>query len=207
MQDTSLNVGAVGIYYDGNTWWATFIAMIDNTPPGAQKVSAPPTKTAAPVAREQSPTGVPQPAAEGVGADVPSGNGDTPEASDEAATAPGAEEDLATPVPAGREVYVISGPVEIAGIDPEETERVPATAAVELRGGYQEGAASAAAILLGSSVALLRLKRRSFKPRKVKRIVRKLGKDGPAPIRTALPHSGRRERAAGARRQPELARG
>jgi hypothetical protein len=102
---------------------------------------------------------------------------------------------------------VISGPVEIAGIDTEETERVPAQPAVELRVGYQEGAASAAAILLGSLVALLRLKRRAFTPKKVKKIARKLGKDAPAPIRTALPHSGRRERASAARRQPELARG
>jgi hypothetical protein len=35
MMDTSRNVGAVGVYYDGQSWWATFIAEVDNTPPGA----------------------------------------------------------------------------------------------------------------------------------------------------------------------------
>ena len=34
MKDTGMNVAAVGIYYDGQTWWATFIAEVDNTPPG-----------------------------------------------------------------------------------------------------------------------------------------------------------------------------
>ncbi|MEX0875033.1 MAG: CAP domain-containing protein [Actinomycetota bacterium] len=208
MQDTSLNVGAVGIYYDGNTWWATFIAMIDNTPPGAQDTSGPPAKTAAPAAREKAPAAeVPQPASEDGGAAAPSGNGATQAASQgAAASVPGAEEAPTTPIPAGREVYVISGPVEIAGNEAADTERVPAKAAA-LRIGYHEAGASVAAILLGTLVALLRLKRRWFKPRKVKRIVRNLGNDGPAPIRTPLPHSGRRERAAGARRQPELARG
>jgi uncharacterized protein YkwD len=34
MTNESKNVGAVGIYYDGSTWWATFIAEVDSTPPG-----------------------------------------------------------------------------------------------------------------------------------------------------------------------------
>jgi hypothetical protein len=34
LMDTSRNVGAVGIYYDGQSWWATFIAEVDETPPG-----------------------------------------------------------------------------------------------------------------------------------------------------------------------------
>lgn len=42
MTQTHRNVGAVGIYYDGQTWWATFIAQVDNTPPG----QAPPDSTA-----------------------------------------------------------------------------------------------------------------------------------------------------------------
>jgi uncharacterized protein YkwD len=34
MLDMSRNVGAVGVYYDGQNWWATFIAEVDSTPPG-----------------------------------------------------------------------------------------------------------------------------------------------------------------------------
>ncbi len=51
MNDTRRNVGAVGIYYDGQTWWATFIATVDNTPPGAP----PP----APAADRESPSAAP----------------------------------------------------------------------------------------------------------------------------------------------------
>ena len=34
MTDASRNVGAVGIHYDGERWWATFVANEDGTPPG-----------------------------------------------------------------------------------------------------------------------------------------------------------------------------
>jgi uncharacterized protein YkwD len=34
MTNAGKNVAAVGIYYDGSTWWATFIAEVDSTPPG-----------------------------------------------------------------------------------------------------------------------------------------------------------------------------
>ena len=37
LMDTSRNVGAVGIYYDGESWWATFLAEVDETPPGGAK--------------------------------------------------------------------------------------------------------------------------------------------------------------------------
>jgi pyruvate/2-oxoglutarate dehydrogenase complex dihydrolipoamide acyltransferase (E2) component len=40
MRDTARNVGAVGVYYDGTTWWATFIATVDNTPPGGTQPKA-----------------------------------------------------------------------------------------------------------------------------------------------------------------------
>jgi hypothetical protein len=44
MRNAERNVGAVGVYYDGTTWWATFIATVDNTPPGGTgpKASAAP---------------------------------------------------------------------------------------------------------------------------------------------------------------------
>ncbi len=34
MNNTGKNVGAVGIYWDGSTYWATFVAESDTTPPG-----------------------------------------------------------------------------------------------------------------------------------------------------------------------------
>jgi hypothetical protein len=42
MTNSSKNVGAVGIYYDGSTWWATFIAEVDSTPPGGARPAAAP---------------------------------------------------------------------------------------------------------------------------------------------------------------------
>lgn len=41
MTNSNKNVGAVGIYYDGSTWWATFIAEVDRTPPGGARPSQP----------------------------------------------------------------------------------------------------------------------------------------------------------------------
>ena len=55
LMDTSRNVGAVGIYYDGESWWATFIAEEDATPPGGG--TSPNTKPA-----EAKPTPEPRPA-------------------------------------------------------------------------------------------------------------------------------------------------
>jgi hypothetical protein len=47
MTNESKNVGAVGIYYDGTTWWATFIAEVDSTPPGGASRQAAPAQAAA----------------------------------------------------------------------------------------------------------------------------------------------------------------
>jgi hypothetical protein len=54
MQDSRRNVGAVGIYYDGQTWWATFIAEDDSTPPGGAP-AAKPEPSADPVATQAPP--------------------------------------------------------------------------------------------------------------------------------------------------------
>lgn len=54
MLDTSRNVGAVGVYYDGQNWWATFIAEKDSTPPGGAAPAAKP-KPAAPADRQETP--------------------------------------------------------------------------------------------------------------------------------------------------------
>ena len=75
MRDTGKNVAAVGIYYDGQNWWATFIAEVDNTPPGgapakpkpsaADKPTTAPHPTAA--ATTTAPVAQPEPAASPVG--------------------------------------------------------------------------------------------------------------------------------------------
>jgi hypothetical protein len=44
MTNSNKNVGAVGIYWDGQTWWATFIAEVDRTPPGGARSSGPQTQ-------------------------------------------------------------------------------------------------------------------------------------------------------------------
>jgi hypothetical protein len=66
MTNSGKNVAAVGIYYDGSTWWATFIAEVDHTPPGGSaQPQAPP--AAAPAATGQpsrtTPVATGQPAA------------------------------------------------------------------------------------------------------------------------------------------------
>jgi uncharacterized protein YkwD len=66
MNDTSRNVGAVGIYYDGQSWWATFIAMVDNTPPGA-----PPAPRATPTAAPRTQAPLPAPTQAPARTDVP----------------------------------------------------------------------------------------------------------------------------------------
>jgi uncharacterized protein YkwD len=45
MMETERNVGAVGVYYDGESYWATFIAEIDTTPPGGSPPPAKPAET------------------------------------------------------------------------------------------------------------------------------------------------------------------
>jgi len=39
MNNTGKNVGAVGVYWDGSTYWATFVAEVDTTPPGGGTTS------------------------------------------------------------------------------------------------------------------------------------------------------------------------
>ena len=53
MMDTTRNVGAVGVYYDGQSWWATFIAEKDATPPGAPATPKP--KPAVPADEQKTP--------------------------------------------------------------------------------------------------------------------------------------------------------
>jgi hypothetical protein len=70
MTNPGKNVGAVGVYYDGSTWWATFIAEVDRTPPGGRPASQPAARPAPqqggqappPVATAPPPPGVSAPA-------------------------------------------------------------------------------------------------------------------------------------------------
>jgi hypothetical protein len=58
MNNTGKNVGAVGVYWDGSTYWATFVAESDSTPPGgapAHKTSGPTTQD---VTNPSNPTNV-----------------------------------------------------------------------------------------------------------------------------------------------------
>jgi hypothetical protein len=52
MTNEEKNVGAVGIYFDGSTWWATFIAEVDRTPPGGAAQSS---QRAAPASTKPEP--------------------------------------------------------------------------------------------------------------------------------------------------------
>jgi hypothetical protein len=59
MMDTTRNVGAVGVYYDGQSWWATFIAEDDSTPPGGAPAPKAATKAPKPTSRPAEPAETP----------------------------------------------------------------------------------------------------------------------------------------------------
>jgi hypothetical protein len=66
MTNSGKNVAAVGIYYDGSTWWATFIAEVDRTPPGGRPAAPPaPRPTTQPAAPAAKPADRAAPAATG----------------------------------------------------------------------------------------------------------------------------------------------
>jgi hypothetical protein len=41
MDRTDTNVAGVGVHYDGERWWATFVAMTDRTPPSGKAAATP----------------------------------------------------------------------------------------------------------------------------------------------------------------------
>jgi len=97
MSNPDKNVGAVGIYFDGSTWWATFIAEVDHTPPGSAASPPPSRPSAADGARTAGTTAGPAatPSSASPAATAP------PEATIHAAAAPPASTDgePAAPVP------------------------------------------------------------------------------------------------------------
>ena len=92
MKEAHRNVGAVGVYYDGQTWWATFIAMVDNTPPGGAQ--PPPKATPQPKAADET-----RPAATQAPAAADPEASDAPVTSSTEATGPAGllDDDASTP--------------------------------------------------------------------------------------------------------------
>jgi hypothetical protein len=211
MQDTTLNTGAVGIFWDGSTWWATFIAYLDHTPPGAPAPAAPVAPKQKPAAT-QPPTVAPapnrtttQPAQEGSapGTDESSNTGSVDATQPPESAAPSTD-------PEGNRILVITEPAaEAARQDSAGTEDlrdVLFTAVTNPKLGIQEVAAAVGALFLGFLLALLRLKRRSRLPRTMRTPAQKVDEDAAPPTRVPdAGHSGG-ELAGAAQRQRELVR-
>jgi hypothetical protein len=161
MRDTSRNVGAVGVHYDGTTWWATFVATTDKTPPGApkpQKTSPPapapaasdesdtpaattePQTNSAPVSENTSPASESTPAG-AADASAPVAEEATDEAKAEASAAPERPADLPT-LPTGAETFV------------------PEPVAAEMGYGWQELAAVGAVLAIASFIVRRRSRRK-----------------------------------------------
>src|SRR5438874_11984332 len=66
MNNSGKNVGAVGIYWDGSTYWATFVAEVDSTPPGGGSGTPKSSPTAQDVTNPSQPTKVVPAKPEGV---------------------------------------------------------------------------------------------------------------------------------------------
>jgi hypothetical protein len=76
MKEGHRNVGAVGIYYDGEFWWATYIAQVDKTPPGG----APPAPKEEPAEKPEAkkPAPIAKPEASAPPQDAPAPKADEP---------------------------------------------------------------------------------------------------------------------------------
>lgn len=156
MRDTSRNVGAVGVHYDGTTWWATFIATTDKTPPGGARPvrTAAPTPEPAPV-QEAAPaapsaSAPDEPAAAGSG----SGSGSDPAlalasvdeevgSDDQPATV---DDDAAQP----KKKVDAGVPGDLPALDLADDPFVPVPATASAAYGWQELAAVGAVLALAS---------------------------------------------------------
>lgn len=166
MRDASRNVGAVGIYFDGTTWWATFIAQVDETPPGG----AQPKATSAPKPPAAGPAATPAPAP--TASSEPEGAADAAPGADHSGSAapePGAEE-AADDVVTTQDAPAID--VDAQSGNPWFIPAEPAApvAAASAGYGWQEVSALVAVMVLASFAGRRRLRRRPA-----------LGED-PAPI-------------------------
>jgi hypothetical protein len=116
MKEGHRNVGAVGIHYDGQSWWATFIAQVDRTAPGG----------AQPAPAKREPAEEPKPSFAPAASDPPDTNVPAPQE----ATAPVgllSESDDAPAV--GSDEAADTGQTPVQDEEPAEPERVPAVAA------------------------------------------------------------------------------
>ncbi len=210
MQDTTLNTGAVGIFWDGSTWWATFIAYLDHTPPGAPAPAAPVAPKEKPAAT-QPPAVAPapnqtttEPAAEGSAPkDTSSNTGSVEATTPEESAAPSADPD-------GDRILVITEPAakasQQARAATENLSDVLVAAVTNPKLGVQEVAAAVGALLLGLLLTLLRLKRKTGLPRTMTTPA-KAGKDAAPTTRIPIAgHSGG-DPAGASQRTRELVRG
>jgi hypothetical protein len=211
MQDTTLNTGAVGIYWDGNTWWATFIAYLDHTPPGAPAPAAPVAPKPKPVATTpptvapapNQTTTVPVPEGPAPGTGRSSNTGSVQETQPAESAAPSAEPD-------GDRILVITEPAakasQRAGAGTENLGDVLFAAVTKPKLGVQEVAAAAGALFLGFLLALLRLKQRHGLPRTMRTPAQKVDKDAASTTRIPIAGHSSGELAGAAQRQRELVR-
>ena len=214
MQDTTLNTGAVGIYWDGSTWWATFIAYLDHTPPGA-----PAPAPAAPVAPKDEPAATQPPA---VAAPEPKqattepateSTSPTTGQSSNTGSAEGtqpAESAAPSSQPDSDRILVITEPAAQAALEAqaqtEDIGDVLYAAVTNPKLGVQEVAAAVGTLFLGFLLALLRLKRRGRIPRTMRTPAQKVDKDAAPTTRIPIAgHSGG-ELAGAAQRTRELVR-
>jgi hypothetical protein len=169
MRDTKRNVGAVGVYYDGSTWWATFIATTDNTPPGGGT----PAKTAAPKpAPVASAEPAAQPAPVATSAPAPQASGQPVSAANDVAQ----PQTSASPRTAADESEntddtSLVPSIEVATDDEPllgnaGTPFTPAESSTSLAYGWQELAAVGAVIFLASIIAgrKTRIRRKRLPP-------------------------------------------
>jgi len=209
MQDATLNTGAVGIYWDGSTWWATFIAYLDHTPPG----TAP---AVAPTAPKQKPAVTQPPAA--APAPQETATESTPErttpSTDESSNTGSAEttqpDESAAPSSEPDRILVITEPAVEASPQAkaatEDLGDVLFAAVTSPRLGVQEVAAAVGTMFLGLLLALIRLKRRGRLPRTMGTPAQKVDKDAAPTTRIPIAgHSGGKL-AGAAQRTRELVR-
>ncbi len=211
MQDTTLNTGAVGIYYDGTTWWATFIAYIDHTPPGTADTTTPPQSSSEPVAKKktavaaapETTSDTSQAASTDSPAESSNAGSVTPKETDESTVQPSSE-------PAPRRILVIPEPgAKAAPVSKAGTESYADALLAAVRNpkvGVNEVAGAFAASICGFLVMLLRLKRRTRLPRTMTTAIRKVDKVAGTTSRLPIPHGGSRERDGAAQRPRELVR-
>lgn len=160
MMDTSRNVGAVGVYYDGQNWWATFIAEKDSTPPGGAPPTAKP-KPAAPADRQKTP----KPHASARPSDDPADDASSPTSAPQAtpvavvataapSAASSAEPDVGSVQPDEETRFVEPASVEAPGV--RDVPAIAASAAVAVAPqpgiGWPELAATAAVLALATVV-------------------------------------------------------